>query len=95
VWPAPLAATLFLGSATMAPATARDQRGPGAASDSGLVMQLCLAGFASAMEEAGKSAPSGMADYTCGCFLRQLEGGQSVLGAQNHCRSLASRRYRL
>jgi len=61
----------------------------------GVVMELCRAGFDAAMTDAGKIPPAGMADWTCSCFLTEVREGQSLAGAENHCRSLASRRYRL
>ena len=68
------------------------------------ITQLCLAGFKSAMSQAGKIPPAGMGDFTCDCFLREVNKGnsiqwQSLLGtiesAQETCKQKAAERFKI
>ena len=68
------------------------------------ITQLCLAGFKSAMSQAGKIPPAGMGDFTCDCFLREMNKGnsiqwQSLLGtiesAQETCKQKAAERFKI
>ena len=68
------------------------------------ITQLCLAGFKSAMSQAGKIPPAGMGDFTCDCFLREMNKGnsiqwQSLLGtiesAQKTCKQKAAERFKI
>ena len=68
------------------------------------ITQLCLAGFNTAMSQAGKVPPEGMGDFTCDCFLREMNKGnsiqwQSLLGtiesAQETCKQKAAERFKI
>ena len=68
------------------------------------ITQLCLAGFKTAMNQAGKIPPEGMGDFTCSCFLREMNKGDSIqwkslLGtieaAQKTCKQEAAERYKI
>lgn len=68
------------------------------------ISQLCLAGFKTAMNQAGKIPPEGMGDFTCACFLREMNKGNSIqwkslLGtieaAQETCKQEAAERYKI
>ena len=68
------------------------------------ITQLCLAGFKTAMNQAGKIPPEGMGDFTCACFLREMNKGNSIqwkslLGtieaAQETCKQEAAERYKI
>ena len=37
------------------------------------IHMMCMVAFDSAMHQAGKTPPAGMGDFTCDCFLRQVE----------------------
>jgi hypothetical protein len=61
--------------------------------DAGTVNGLCLAGFNAAMAAAGKTAPPGMAEFTCTCFSNRLKQGQSIDQARTECRQQAASRF--
>ena len=61
--------------------------------DAGRVNAFCLAGFNTAMAAAGKTAPAGMAEFTCNCFSERLQQGQSIDQARVACRSAAAQRF--
>jgi hypothetical protein len=59
------------------------------------INQLCLAGFSAAISGSGKSAPEGMASYTCDCFVDRVSQRASLADAQATCTRLASSRFKL
>ena len=68
------------------------------------ITQLCLAGFKSAMSQAGKIPPAGMGDFTCDCFLREMNKGNSIQwqsllstieSAQETCTQQAAERFKI
>ena len=68
------------------------------------ITQLCLAGFKSAMSQAGKIPPAGMGDFTCDCFLREMNKGNSIQwqsllstieSAQETCKQKAAERFKI
>lgn len=61
--------------------------------DAGTVNALCLAGFNTAMTAAGKTAPTGMAEFTCNCFSTRLQQGQSIDQARAACRDAAAQKF--
>jgi hypothetical protein len=61
--------------------------------DSGRVMGLCIAGFDAAMSAARKTAPAGMAQFTCQCFVDKVEKGESIDQARLACRQQAASRF--
>jgi len=61
--------------------------------DAATVNGLCLAGFNTAMTAAGKTAPAGMAEYTCNCFSTRLQQGQSIDQARTACRDAAAQKF--
>jgi hypothetical protein len=64
-----------------------------AAIDSDRVMGLCLAGFNAAMAAARKTAPAGMGDFTCKCFLEQVSNNASLDQARETCRTRAASKF--
>jgi len=80
-----LALSLFV--APIAPAVA--------AGDNDTITRLCLAGFNAAMSHAGKTPPAGMGDYTCKCFLDEVNAGGSIQAAQATCKQKAAARYQI
>lgn len=64
-----------------------------AAIDSDRVMGLCLAGFNAAMVAARKTAPPGMGDFTCKCFLEQVSNNASLDQARETCRTRAAAQF--
>ena len=61
--------------------------------DANAVNGFCLAGFNAAMAASGKTAPPGMAEFTCTCFANQLQQGQSIDQARTQCRQQAASRF--
>ena len=61
--------------------------------DATRVNAFCLAGFNTAMAASGKTAPPGMADFTCTCFSNRLQQGQSIDQARVACREEAAKRF--
>lgn len=68
---------------------------PAQAFDRGRVMGLCTAGFDAAMSAAQKTAPAGMASFTCQCFVDKVEKGESIDQARLSCRQQAASRYKV
>ena len=66
-----------------------------AAGENDTITRLCLAGFNAAMSHAGKTPPAGMGDYTCKCFLDEVNAGGSIQAAQDTCKQKAAARYKL
>ena len=64
-----------------------------ASDDQNLIRRMCMVAFSSAMNEAGETPPPGMGEFTCGCFLDQLEGGAGFEAARTSCKQEAARRY--
>lgn len=61
--------------------------------DASRVSALCLASFNTAMTAAGKTAPAGMAEFTCNCFSTRLQQGQSIDQARTACRDAAAQKF--
>ena len=59
----------------------------------GLIRKICMSSFAAAMTTAGQTAPEGMADFTCNCFLEEVNSGTRLDKAQNQCKSRAAVEY--
>ena len=68
------------------------------------ITQLCLAGFKTAMAQSGKIPPEGMADFTCACFLKEVNNGRSIQwqsllstieSAQATCKQQAAERFKI
>ena len=68
------------------------------------ITQLCLAGFKAAMTQAGKVPPEGMGDFTCACFLKEMNKGNSIQwqsllitieSAQETCKKMAAERFNI
>jgi hypothetical protein len=68
--------------------------GPGRASGlAPMVQAYCLAAFQDEMWQAGKVAPTGMADFACRCVVDRLTEGTSLTSARSYCRESTARRY--
>jgi|TARA_B100000073_G_scaffold203681_1_gene168906 hypothetical protein len=68
------------------------------------ITQLCLAGFQTAMAQAGKVPPAGMGQFTCDCFFKEVNKGESIQwgsllstieSAQETCKQRAAERFKL
>ena len=60
-----------------------------------VVRSICMSVFKAEMQDAGKKAPAGMANYTCGCVTEQITSGSTIDGAKATCKQQASLRYPL
>ena len=78
---------LVLVLAGISPARAED--------DGGMIRKICLSSFAAAMASAGKTAPEGMADFSCDCFLEEVESGAGLDQAQTTCKERAADQFPL
>ena len=45
------------------------------------------------MAQAGKTPPEGMGDFTCDCFLKQVNEGRSIQTAQETCKQKAAEQF--
>ncbi len=66
-----------------------------AAIDAERVSGLCLAGFNAAMVAARKTPPAGMGEFTCKCFVDQINTGASIDQARDTCRTQAATRFNM
>ncbi len=70
--------------------------GPARANGMGeVVRSICMRVFKAEMQDAGKKAPAGMANYTCDCVTEQITSGSTIDGAKATCKQQASLRYPL
>lgn len=70
--------------------------GPARANGMGeVVRSICMRVFKAEMQDAGKTAPAGMANYTCDCVTEQITSGSTIDGAKATCKQQASLRYPL
>jgi hypothetical protein len=60
-----------------------------------VVRSICMRVFKAEMQDAGKKAPAGMANYTCDCVTEQITSGSTIDGAKATCKQQASLRYPL
>ncbi|HGY5548520.1 MAG: hypothetical protein AB8A30_04430 [Prochlorococcus sp.] len=60
-----------------------------------LIKMICLMNFKIAMADAGKLPPKGMGQFTCKCFMNQVNAGASISTAQSICKTKAAARYNL
>lgn len=84
---------LAIAAATTAAAATAALAPAALAFDASRVNAFCLAGFNTAMAASGKTAPAGMADFTCTCFSNRLQQGQSIDQARVACRAEAAKRF--
>ena len=57
------------------------------------ITTICLLGFNAAMANAGKTPPAGMDQFTCQCFLDQVNAGEVISSAQSECQAKAGAHY--
>ncbi len=57
------------------------------------ITTICLLGFNAAMANAGKTPPAGMGQFTCQCFLDQVNAGEVISSAQSKCQAKAGAHY--
>ena len=52
--------------------------------------RICLDKFAYEMKNANISPPKGMGNFTCKCFLNEINQGKTINEAQNNCKNKAA-----
>ena len=52
-----------------------------------------MAGFNTAMSQAGMTPPEGMGEFTCTCFMREMKSIALIQHAQKVCEKLAADQY--
>ena len=62
-------------------------------SDNEMIRSFCLVAFNAAMEQAGQIPPKGMGDFTCSCFLVEVNNGAGIKSAQDTCKAKAAETY--
>ena len=60
-----------------------------------LLKKICLSKFNSTMNQEKKSAPEGMASFTCKCFVFQIKEGATINSAKKTCQKKASSEFTL
>ena len=63
--------------------------------DIGLIRRICLSSFNLEMKKAEKTAPPGMGDFTCECFLALGNIGSSISFARATCQAKATEKFNL
>ena len=64
-----------------------------AAGEENLIRMMCMAAFDTAMIQAGREPAAGMGDFTCDCFLKQLDQGQGIQASQITCKQKAAQKF--
>jgi len=64
-----------------------------AAGNHQLIRTMCMAAFDSAMADAGKTPPQGMGDFTCRCFIQQVDNGAGIDSAKDICKQEAVKKF--
>ncbi|MCP9849487.1 hypothetical protein [Cyanobium sp. Morenito 9A2] len=60
-----------------------------------MVRSFCARAMASDFTKAGKTPPSGMVEFTCGCVADQMRAGASAEKAKATCTPLATSKFGL
>ena len=58
-----------------------------------LITSICMSNFKNAMNQAGKTAPIGMGEFTCDCFLDKINIGSSFNKAKMYCKEEAEKKF--
>ena len=64
-----------------------------AASDNSLITQFCKTAVKAELQSSGTVPPEGMVDYTCRCFLAEVQNGAGIKAAQDTCKAKAAEVY--
>ena len=65
------------------------------ASDNSFITQFCKTAVKAELHRAGTVSPEGMVDYTCRCFLAEVQNGEGIQTAQAICKAKAAETYGL
>ena len=66
-----------------------------AASDNSLITQFCRTAVKAELQRSGTAPPEGMVDFTCSCFLVEVNNGAGIKSAQDTCKAKAAETYGL
>ena len=66
-----------------------------AASDNSLITQFCRTAVKAELQRSGTVPPEGMVDFTCSCFLAEVQNGAGIKSAQDTCKAKAAETYGL
>ena len=64
-----------------------------AASDNSLITQFCKTAVKAELQRSGTVPPEGMVDFTCSCFLAEVQNGAGIKAAQDTCKAKAAETY--
>ncbi len=59
-----------------------------------LITKICLSNFNMALKEEGIKSIKGMGEFTCRCFLEQINTGYSIDSSQELCKEKAMIKYK-
>ena len=60
-----------------------------------MIFHYCSKALDGELSKAGKTAPSGMVSYTCGCVVQQMDARASLDQAKAICQANAMQKYSL
>ena len=60
-----------------------------------MIFHFCSKAMTADLEKAGKTAPSGMVDHTCGCVVQKINGRATIEQAKAICQAQAQQKYAL
>ena len=63
------------------------------ASDNSLITQFCKTAVKAELQRSGTVPPEGMVDFTCSCFLAEVQNGAGIKSAQDTCKAKAAETY--
>ena len=64
-----------------------------AASDNSLITQFCKTAVKAELQRSDTVPPEGMVDFTCSCFLAEVQNGAGIKSAQDTCKAKAADTY--
>ena len=66
-----------------------------AGSDNSLITQFCRTAVEAELQRSGTVPPEGMVDFTCSCFLVEVNNGAGIQTAQATCKAKTAETYGL
>ncbi len=74
---------------------ARSQPQIGANMKDQMIFGFCSRAVVAELDKAGRTAPAGMVDQTCGCVVQQINARASIDQAKTICQAQAQQKYAL
>jgi hypothetical protein len=78
-----------------APTQAQTKPQVGANMKDQMIFGFCSRAMNADLDKAGKAAPAGMVDHTCGCVVQQINARASIDQAKTICQAQAQQKYAL